>query len=470
MSIETPDSAGDPRAPAGEPIEGSPIAAVAAVSTMPRTFRQLLANTLMTGVTSTFLWFALTFWVYVETRSVVATGVIGGAFSLSSAVFGPFFGTYVDRHRKATALVLTTTVSLVCFLVAAAVYISVDSADLLRLTNPWFWVLVAGTLLGSVAGQMRSIVLSTCVTLLVPDGIRDRANGMVGTITGFSFAITSVFSGLAIGQLGMGWSFLAAIILSSAALLHLRTIHIPEAEPAPAEDGKRAWAVDISGAVDAIRAVPGLSMLIMLAAFNNLLAGVFMALMDAYGLNLVSVETWGFLWGLISLAFIAGGVYVSRRGLGPSPLRVVLAGNLVNWAVCAIFPLRSSIVMLTIGMIVWLGLVPIIEAAEQTILQRSIPFERQGRVFGFAALVENAAAPLTAFLMAPLAEAVFIPLMTTGQGATSIGGWFGTGAERGLALMFTLAGLLGVTVTALAWASNAYRRLSLAATAAPEPA
>ena len=57
--------------------------------------------------------------------------------------------------------------------------------------------------------------------------------------------------------------------------------------------------IDVRGALEAIRAVPGLGMLIVLAAFNNLLGGVFMALMDAYGLELVSVETWGLLWGLI---------------------------------------------------------------------------------------------------------------------------------------------------------------------------
>ena len=72
-------------------------------------------------------------------------------------------------------------------------------------------------------------------------------------------------------------------------------------------------------------------------------------------------------------------------------MRIVLIGNLVNWIVCATFTLRSSIVLLAIGMFVWLLLIPVIEAAEQTVLQRSIPFERQGRVFGFAQLVENAA-------------------------------------------------------------------------------
>ncbi len=71
----------------------------------------------------------------------------------------------------------------------------------------------------------------------------------------------------------------------------------------------------------------------------------------------------------------------------------MLVGNLVNWAVCSVFALQSSIVMLTIGMVVWLALIPVIEAAEQTVLQRSIPFERQGRVFGFAQLVENARRP-----------------------------------------------------------------------------
>lgn len=428
---------------------------------MPPAFRQLLTNTLATGITSSFLWFALTFWVFLETRSVVATGVIGGAFSISSAVLGPLFGTYVDRHRKHHALVLTSVVSTASFTLATTTFLAVDAADLLRLTSPWFWALVATTLLGSVAGQMRGIALSTCVTLLVPDAERDRANGMVGTITGVSFAITSVFSGLVIGQLGMGWALYASLALTVAALVHITTIRFDEPTPAPLDASvPRPPAIDVRGALEAIRSVPGLGLLIGLAAFNNLLGGVFMALMDAYGLSLVSVEEWGLLWGFVCLAMIAGGLVVARRGLGSNPVRVVVVGNLVNWTVCTLFPVRSSIVLLTIGMVVWLALMPAIEAGEQTVLQRSIPFERQGRVFGFAQLVENAASPLTAFLMAPLAEAVFMPLMTDGAGADWIGHWYGVGPDRGLALMFSLAGLAGVVVTVGALLSRPYRRLS----------
>ena len=423
------------------------------------TFRRLLLNTLVNGVTSSFLWFALTFWVYLETHSVVATGLVGAAFSLSSAVLGPFAGTYVDRHRKHAAMVLATAGCLVCFGLATAIVLLVDLDDLVELRSPWFWALVATTLLGSVAGMMRGIALSTCVTLLVPEGARDRANGMVGTVTGISFAITSVFSGLVVGQLGIGWAYGIAVVLTAGTLIDLRAIHVEEAEPQPAEDGAPSH-VDVRAALEAIRAVPGLTLLILLGAFNNLLGGVLMALLDAYGLSMVSVETWGILWGFITLAMIGGGLAVARWGLGSAPLRIIVIGNLVNWVVCSTFTLQPSMLTLVIGMGLWLGLIPVIEAAEQTVLQRSIPFELQGRVFGFAQLVENAAAPVTAVCIAPIAEVWFMPFMTDGRGADLIGSWFGTGPERGIALIFTLAGFLGVIVTALTWMSGSYRRLA----------
>jgi DHA3 family multidrug efflux protein-like MFS transporter len=453
-----------------EQVDPATIPPIDELTPAERVFRVLLANTLVTGVTSSFLWFALTFWAYLETRSVVVTGVIGGAFSIASAILGPFFGTYVDRHRKHRAMVLAGAISTACFAGATAVFYAVPHEDLISFRAPWLWLLVVLTLGGSVAGTMRGIALSTTVTLLVPEGRRDRANGLVGTVTGVSFAITSVFSGLVIGTAGMGWAYIGTLALTVAALAHLTSIRVDEPEPVPDEDAHQGH-VDVRGALAAIHAVPGLMMLILLAAFNNLLGGVFMALMDAYGLELVSVEAWGLLFGFISLFFIAGGLVVAKVGLGPNPLKVVLVGNLVNWVVCSLFTLQNSIVMLTVGMIVWLFLIPIIEAAEQTVLQRAIPYERQGRVFGFAQLVENAASPLTAFMIAPLAETVFMPLMTDGWGADAIGSWFGTGAERGIALMFTLAGLLGVAVTLAVRLSRSYRLLSAAAvTPAPTPA
>lgn len=47
-------------------------------------------------------------------------------------------------------------------------------------------------------------------------------------------------------------------------------------------------------------------------------------------------------------------------------------------------------------------------------LQKVVPLERQGHVFGFAQWVEQAATTLTAFLIGPLTQFVVIPFMTDG--------------------------------------------------------
>jgi DHA3 family multidrug efflux protein-like MFS transporter len=256
-----------------------------------------------------------------------------------------------------------------------------------------------------------------------------------------------------------------ALTVSVLVILHLATLSIPDLpktdqEKIAAESQSAQEKIDIRGTIRAIQLVPGLFGLIFFHTFNNFLGGIFMSLMDAYGLLLVSVQVWGTLWGVLSLGFIVGGMVVATKGLGKSPLRTLFLANVVMWLICSVFTLQASIVLLGIGMFVWLCLIPVVEAAEQTILQKVVPPERQGRVFGFAQSVEQAASPITAFMIGPIAQLIFIPYMTTGAGVDLLGWWFGTGTDRGLALLFTIAGLIGLVITLLAMRSASYRVLS----------
>jgi DHA3 family multidrug efflux protein-like MFS transporter len=134
--------------------------------------------------------------------------------------------------------------------------------------------------------------------------------------------------------------------------------------------------------------------------------------------------------------------------------------NFVIWIVTIFFTIQPSIILLAVGMLIWMSLVPFIEATEQTIIQKVVPQERQGRVFGFAQSIEQAASPVTAFLIGPLAHFIFIPFMTTGAGVRLIGNWFGTGTGRGIALVFTTVGIIGLIVTLVAMRSTSYKLLA----------
>ena len=168
---------------------------------------------------------------------------------------------------------------------------------------------------GAIAGNLRSVALSTTVTLLVPEDAHDKANGLVGTVNGVAFAITSVFSGLSIGFLGMGWSLGIAVATDDGGRrAPVRAFTIEEDKAGIGDDQPKA--IDVRGAFRAVRGGTGLLVLLFFTTFNNFLGGVFMALMDPYGLTLVSVETWGLVLGVVSFGFIAGGIFVARKGSG----------------------------------------------------------------------------------------------------------------------------------------------------------
>ncbi|CAA9304008.1 MAG: Multidrug and toxin extrusion (MATE) family efflux pump YdhE/NorM, homolog [uncultured Chloroflexi bacterium] len=424
-------------------------------------FYAVLGNTVAASLANTCVWFAVTFWVYLQTRSVIATSVMAGIYTVSVAGSGFFLGSLVDRYPKRRVMLVSSAGTLALYTLALGAFVGAPQGTFADPSSVRLWLFVTLTLVGAIVGNARGIALATLVTVLVPEAGRDRANGLVGTANGVAFLVASILSGLAIGFLGIGGMLVGAIGLTLLVILHLWTLAIPDhPEGVSREAGTGAAGVDLRGTIRAIRLVPGLFGLIFFHTFNNFLGGVFMSLMDAYGLSLVSVQVWGALWGVLSLAFIVGGLLVARRGLGANPLRTLFLANIAMWSVCVVFTLQSSIVLLTAGLFVWLCLIPAVEAAEQTILQRVVPPARQGRVFGFAQSVEQSASPITAFAIGPIAELVFVPFMTTGAGVTLLGGWFGTGPDRGLALLFTVAGAIGLVVTLLAMRTVAYRVLS----------
>jgi len=420
-------------------------------------------------ITNNFVWFAVTFWVYLETRSVIATSVMAGVFTLTIAFSGFFLGSLVDRYPKKRVMLLSSIVSLVLYAIAGFIFVTTPYEEFADASSVRLWIFIVLTLVGAIGGNLRAIALSTLVTILVPEDERDKANGLVGTANGVAFLGASIFSGLAVGYLSMFWVLAIAIVMSLLVIAHLATLTIPDlpkkirhahdGEPEHEHDHTHEG-VDVRGTIRVIQLVPGLFGLIFFHTFNNFLGGIFMSLMDAYGLLLVSVQVWGALWGFLSLGFIVGGIVVARKGLGKNPLRTLFLANILMWTICIFFTIQASIVLLAVGMFVWLCLIPAVEAAEQTILQKVVPPERQGRVFGFAQSVEQAASPITAFLIGPVAQLIFIPFMTTGAGVDLLGSWFGTGTDRGLALLFSVAGLIGLIVTLLAMRSYAYRALS----------
>jgi DHA3 family multidrug efflux protein-like MFS transporter len=107
-----------------------------------------------------------------------------------------------------------------------------------------------------------------------------------------------------------------------------------------------------------------------------------------------------------------------------------------------------------------MALMPVVEAAEQTVIQAAVPYEKQGRVFGFASTFEAATAPVTALLIAPIAQVWIIPYLRTDAGRRQWEWLLGAGDSRGIALIMVFTGLLCVLLSLGALLSPQYRLLT----------
>lgn len=422
-------------------------------------FYRLLGVALVAITTNNFVWFVLTYWAYLSTKSVISTSGMAGVWLVSTVLSANWFGSIADRQKKKHAMLGSSIATLIFFASGFLFFLVSGEHAFSSVASIGFWIFVLILLLGVIAGSMYSIAIPTLVAFLVPEDRRDRANGLFGTVMGISFAVTSIASGFALAFGGMSFVLITAIILTLLVVMALAFIRIPE-ETIVQSDEDNQQTMDIKVTIQVVRAIPGLFPLIYFTTFNNFLGGVFFALMDAYGLSLMTVQAWGALWGFLSIGFILGGLSIAKKGLGANPLCNLFRINIILWAVCVLFPIQPSIALLAAGMIIYMFFVPFVEAIEQTIFQKVVPKERLGRVFGFAHSIELAVSPVTAFFIGPLAQLIFIPFMTTGRGVELIGGWFGTGAGRGIALVFMLAGVAGLAVTLMVMHSRPYKLLA----------
>jgi hypothetical protein len=126
-----------------------------------------------------------------------------------------------------------------------------------------------------------------------------------------------------------------------------------------------------------------------------------------------------------------------------------------------------------LGLVVFM--VPLAAGPSQAIFQSKVAPAVQGRVFAMRSLISRSMMPLAFLLAGPLADYVFEPLMQPGGGlAGTVGAVLGTGAGRGVALMFILAAVVLLGASLLAYLNprirNVETELPDAVAAEPEPA
>lgn len=184
-----------------------------------KTFHRLLAIALVGATANNFVWFALTYWAYLTTKSVVSTSILAGLWLVSAAVSGIWFGSIVDHSRKKNAMLGSSAASLAFFALGLVVYVTAPAGSFASVADPRFWIFAMLLMCGTVAGMIYAIALPTLIAMTVPEPERAKANGLFGTIMGVSFALTSVISGFGLAYGGMQMVLTSSILAIAAVVM-----------------------------------------------------------------------------------------------------------------------------------------------------------------------------------------------------------------------------------------------------------
>lgn len=171
-----------------------------------RTFVHILVNTAVANLATSFLWFGLTFWIYAETRNVIASGAVGAAYMLFVSVCSMLFGTLVDRFDKKAVMVWATVFALGMFLIDLA-FFAVAGADRLA------------TVLGGVFNTFPYSAFAQNVGLVALSRIASRfvvtAAGIILIILGLLPKMGAVATGIPSQVLGGAGVALFGMVASS---------------------------------------------------------------------------------------------------------------------------------------------------------------------------------------------------------------------------------------------------------------
>jgi MFS family permease len=397
--------------------------------------------------------FALEVWVFRTTGSVTKFALLSFFSMAPGILLTPLAGIVVDRWNRRRVMIWSNLGVSAGTLALALLFWSG------RASFGWIGVLLA---VCSAFSILQPLALAAAIPQLVPPMQWGRANGMVQ----FSGALAPLLGPFLGGVLletihvrGVIVVDLAALFLAILTLLLVRIpSHRRDEEPRSRrvslwQEQRLAWLY--------VRERRGLMGMLLLFAALNFGIGTVQTLITPLVLGFASPVVLGTVLSSASLGMVAGGIWMTVWG-GPERrlVEVVLVLFAAQGALIMIGGVAPNAPLITVASFLYLLCVPIITACSQTIWQRKIPTELQGRAFALRQLIARSAL-LPAYLLAgPLADFVFEPLLAPqGPLAGSVGRMIGVGPGRGIALLFMSFGAAMLVAAAAAFRVRSLREL-----------
>lgn len=408
-------------------------------------FYALAATQLFSLIGSRLSGVTIGLWLYAHTGAT--SPLLTAAFfaEFPAMALGSFTGLLADRWDKRHIIMLgdagqAVGTGLLLFTIASGRFA--------------LWHLYAVMLLQGAFLAVQRPASESAITLLAPDSLRDRANGLMQM--GFPLAgfIAPVLAGLLYRSIGLMGVLMIDLITFVAAIAIVRRLAVPHAivEGALNASFSAHWRALWAGWRWLVQQRGLLGLAILIALVDFLTNGPLEMAIPYFSATTRDARAVGFLLGAMSLGALAGAATIAIVGQVRRRIRTILVGYLFLGALFLLFGIARQPLWLGIAVFALMFPLPMVGAVFSSIIQAKAPLALQGRVFAATGQAFVLGTPLSFLLTGVLVDRVFEPLALTSAWHPFEPIW-GRAPGAGMGLLLGLVGLLilGATALASAW-------------------
>jgi MFS family permease len=381
--------------------------------------------------------FALGIWAWEKTGSASALAMVGVFTYAPLIIVTPLVGGLVDRWNRKLVMMLSDLGAVLASVVVFVLYLSGDLE---------IWHIYATTAFASAFQAFQWPAYSATVTMMVPKKHYNRASGMISMVESASNIIGPVLAGSLIGFIGVRGILLIDILTFFVALLTLLVVVVPNPVVEKTKITLKKFWQDITFGFKFIFSRPGLlgMQLVFLAA--NFMTVIGWGVINPMVLARTGdPQILGFVQSFSAVGGLVGAVFLTIWG-GPKKLT---KGILLGWVLNGLL----GRLLMGVGGQPWVWMIsvfllafimPTINGSNQTLWQKKVPPEQQGRVFSVRRFIAQVTIPISMGLSGWLADSVFEPAFQNPNSwaARTFGSIVGVGPGSGMSMMIAISGIM----------------------------
>ncbi|MFX1406471.1 MAG: MFS transporter [Promethearchaeota archaeon] len=352
---------------------------------------------------STVVYFAITWWITIETGNPIFLSVASFLYIISNVIVLPFAGVLSDRLNKKYLILIADSSQALATLTLIILFA-------LNFVNIYVVFIII-----SIRSIFQAIHLPTAnsiIPAMVPKESLTRINGINYLFTGI-VEITAPFVGAALLlTLTVNEVLWTDLITFAIALVPLLIVTIPSVNGVK-EKVKISFKKDFRIGFRTLRLVPGLLIILILSMFQNLLIRPITTLMPYY-VNVIhsgDALALAIIMGFMQGSMIVGAAITSIKKKWSHQMRVYFFGLIiinVGYVMFAFVPI-GSIILIGISAAVFGFFFPIVNSLYQTMIQTTVPKDKIGRITSIDFALSMAISPIGTLGSGFLTELIGLP-------------------------------------------------------------